>query len=527
MGESQLQDDATVAPASGVRGAVAVFTPGAEFGKYRVERLVGVGGMAEVYAARHTGLNKPVAIKVLKPDFLGRPEMTERFMREGESAARIQHPNVVDTVDVGQVDGVPYLVMEFIDGELLSDLLEREGPVAPSRAAALMLPVIAAVARAHAQGVVHRDLKPENVMLPEGVDGRVQPKVMDFGVSRLVDGDVGQKLTIDRGVLGTPYYMSPEQARGEPVDGRSDQYALGAMLYEAVTGKLPYEGDSILELLQLAGAGRFDPPSRHRDISPELEGLILRAMSLHPDDRYPSVVELGAALLGFGSKRVQALWGSEFSRRQVSAAASALTHNTPVNMIAQRTLNPLVTEAAPVHGSKPTPKSRAGRWVVAAAVLAAALGIGAWQTRASAGAQMPAAASKVETFAVKLMATPARSTIELDGEPVAVGTFAGQLPRDGRTHTIVVAAPGFERREIKFSDVAPPETIVLKELPAAKAPDPEPAKAKKVVRRRWYGGRARVVPTATPSNVATAPPTSEDPRRRRAASDNKDPWATK
>ena len=206
-------------------------TPGARFGRYELIRPIAAGGMGEVFEAQHVELKKRVAFKALHSSLAEDPDARERFLHEGKAACRIHHPNVVQIFDVGIEHDVPYLVMEYLEGENLTALLDREGPLSPKRIAHVMRPVIAAVATAHEEGVLHRDLKPDNIFLHEGKHGFLEPKLLDFGISKVVDG-AEAVLTGGGTLIGTPMYMSPEQAtRARPLDERSDQYSLGVILY--------------------------------------------------------------------------------------------------------------------------------------------------------------------------------------------------------------------------------------------------------------------------------------------------------
>src|SRR5947209_10727305 len=196
------------------------------FGKYRIVRLMGEGGMGAVYEAVHPVLKKRFAIKTLLPTVAVQRDARARFLREAEAASRINHPNVVAVLDVGTEGDTPYLVMEFLEGETLDALLARRTVLPVADAVDLMLPVISAVSTAHEHGVIHRDLKPQNIFLSRGPWGEAIPKVLDFGVSKLVDDGEAVALTGTQAMLGTVTYMSPEQARGaRGVDARSDQYA--------------------------------------------------------------------------------------------------------------------------------------------------------------------------------------------------------------------------------------------------------------------------------------------------------------
>ncbi len=287
--------------------------PGEMFGRYRIVRALGEGGMGVVYEAEHPGLGKRVALKTLRPSFADDDEVVARFVREGMAAARIRHPNVVDVTDVGTERGLPYLVMEMLDGATLGALIER-GPIDPESVASLLLPVCAAVAAAHARGVLHRDLKPDNVFLARTPHGPAQPKVLDFGIAKILGDGADLSLTSTAAVLGTPFYMSPEQARGaRDLDARADQYALGVMLYECATGQKPFQASSLLALAAEITNGTLRPPRELRpELSEDFEAVVLRAMARDRDGRFPSVRALGAALLPLADDRTQIFWEDAF-----------------------------------------------------------------------------------------------------------------------------------------------------------------------------------------------------------------------
>jgi hypothetical protein len=264
-------------------------------GRYQLGSLLGVGGMARVYLAIDRVLERQVAVKVLSPPYAQDPVFVERFRREARSAARLSHPNIVAVFDSGSDAGEHYLVMEYVAGQSLAELLARQGRLAPRRAAELAVEVCAALAAAHAQGLVHRDVKPANVLV--GDDGQV--KVTDFGI---VKAAATATLTGTGTVLGTAAYLSPEQARGGPVDARSDLYSLGCVLYELLCGTPPF--GSGVDSPPVAVATRHlhqppEPPSGHnRQVDPELDAVVLTALAKDPALRHQSAIELQDALKG-------------------------------------------------------------------------------------------------------------------------------------------------------------------------------------------------------------------------------------
>ena len=288
--------------------------PGKFLGRYQITRLIGRGGMGCVYEAVHRDLGKRVAIKTLLPSLAASEEARGRFLREGQAASRIRHPHVVDVTDVVAEGPVSYLVMEYLEGEDLSSLIERQGALPLAEAADVLLPVIAAIAAAHELGVIHRDLKPENIFLARTSFGGPCPKVVDFGISKVLGDPTAIALTATSAVFGTMYYLPPEQLGGSrEADARGDQYALGTILYECVTGHRAFEGTSIYGVLKSVAEGVYPPARSWRpDLPPRLETAIDRAMRLNPAARFASVRMLGAELLPHASPAVRAVWTPVF-----------------------------------------------------------------------------------------------------------------------------------------------------------------------------------------------------------------------
>jgi tRNA A-37 threonylcarbamoyl transferase component Bud32 len=250
--------------------------------RYEIEQPLGRGGMAQVFRATDRVLGRPVAVKVLDRKYKDDAKFVTRFRREAQSAAGINHPNVVSVYDTGSEDGLHYIVMEYVDGDTLADLLQREGPLTAGRAVSIAEPVARALEAAHEKGMVHRDVKPGNIM----VDRSGTVKVVDFGIARAAADDT---LTQTGTVLGTAAYLSPEQAQGETVDARSDVYSLGCVLYEMTTGRPPFTADSTLAVAYKHVREDPVPPSRlNPDVPPELDAVVMTALAKDPAARYPS-----------------------------------------------------------------------------------------------------------------------------------------------------------------------------------------------------------------------------------------------
>ncbi|MEV6775941.1 Stk1 family PASTA domain-containing Ser/Thr kinase [Streptomyces syringium] len=263
-------------------------------GRYELGSVLGRGGMAEVYLAHDTRLGRTVAVKTLRVDLARDPSFQARFRREAQSAASLNHPSIVAVYDTGEdyVDGVsiPYIVMEYVDGSTLRELLHSGRKLLPERSLEMTIGVLQALEYSHRAGIVHRDIKPANVMLTR--TGQV--KVMDFGIARAM-GDSGMTMTQTAAVIGTAQYLSPEQAKGEQVDARSDLYSTGCLLYELLTVRPPFVGDSPVAVAYQHVREEPNPPSVHDpEITPEMDAIVLKALTKDPDYRYQSADEMRA-----------------------------------------------------------------------------------------------------------------------------------------------------------------------------------------------------------------------------------------
>src|ERR671916_808286 len=259
-------------------------------GRYELHRRLGRGGMAEVYLARDQLLDRPVAVKVLFPALATEAGFVERFRREAQSAANLQHPNIVSVFDWGEANGTYFIVMEYVEGHTLADTIRDEGRLHPDRAAEITADIAAALGFAHRNRVVHRDVKPGNVLLTR--DGGV--KVADFGIARALSDSSDQNLTKTGSVMGTATYFSPEQARGAPVAPRSDLYSLGVVLYEMTTGHPPFSGDSAVAIAYKHVQENPVAPRRIDASLPEtLEAITLKCLAKNPANRSPSAQARG------------------------------------------------------------------------------------------------------------------------------------------------------------------------------------------------------------------------------------------
>ncbi len=265
-------------------------------GRYELHRRIGRGGMAEVSLARDQLLDRPVAIKALFPEFASDPSFVERFRREATAAANLNHPNIVGVYDWGEAEGTYFIVMEYVDGRSLSQILRADGPLHPDRVADVGADVAAALGFAHRNGVVHRDVKPGNVL----VDRSGLVKVADFGIARAITATSDENLTQVGTVMGTATYFSPEQARGDAVDPRSDTYSLGCVLYELVVGRPPFSGETPVAIAYKQVHEAPVPPRQVTSaVPPALEAIILKCLAKNPANRYPSAEDLRADLRRF------------------------------------------------------------------------------------------------------------------------------------------------------------------------------------------------------------------------------------
>jgi len=389
-------------------------------GKYRIERIIGEGGMGVVAAATHEGLEQRVAIKFLLPDAMRNEEAVERFLREAKVAAKVKSEHVARVSDVGKVPptGTPYIVMEYLEGKDLGQLIAEHGKLPVDEVCEIMLQACEALAEVHTAGIVHRDLKPSNLFVTRRSDDSPCVKLLDFGISKFTvspDGDGSDPaLTATATIMGSPSYMSPEQLRStKEVDARTDVWALGAVLYEAITGKPAFRGETVPQVCFMIGSEEPAPPSSLRpDVPPELERLMLACLDKKADTR-ATLVDLARVLVVYAPERarvslerVEAVLGEAPPRKR---EASLPMRSAP--SIASRPAQPEIarTQASWHDDAKreaePPPKSRrggAGPLFVLAVLAAGVFGVGVYTGKIDVGAlrsQVSSATSAVSSAA--------------------------------------------------------------------------------------------------------------------------------
>jgi beta-lactam-binding protein with PASTA domain/predicted Ser/Thr protein kinase len=330
--------------------------------RYEVGEILGFGGMSEVHLARDLRLHRDVAIKVLRADLARDPSFYLRFRREAQNAAALNHPAIVAVYDTGEAETatgpLPYIVMEYVDGVTLRDIVHTEGPMPVKRAIEVIADACQALNFSHQHGIIHRDVKPANIMISKA--GAV--KVMDFGIARALSD--ANSVTQTAAVIGTAQYLSPEQARGEKVDARSDVYSLGCVLYEILTGEPPFVGDSpVAVAYQHVREDPVPPSQRHNGIAPELDAVVLKALAKNPDNRYQSAAEMRADLVRVHSGEAPEA-PKVFTDAERTSMLSATSSQHRTEQIDS------VGRPEPAYPEKEERGGSVGRWLIAVAVLA-------------------------------------------------------------------------------------------------------------------------------------------------------------
>jgi serine/threonine-protein kinase len=484
---------------------------GSMIGEYRVEGKIGEGGMGSVYSSVHPLIGKKAAIKVISQALCTDASAVERFVQEARSVNQIGHPNIVDIFSFGALpDGRSYFVMEWLQGKSLSDRL-AEGNLSLGEAVEVLEQIADALEAAHEKGIVHRDLKPDNVFLVAVRGNRQLVKLLDFGIAKLAGGDQRMHQTRTGMMMGTPGYMSPEQARGKAVDHRTDIYALGAMIYEMLLGRLPFEADNAMDIVMKHLTEAPPAPSTiWPEIPPELEQVLLKMLEKEPNNR-PTLPDVRAQLTVLRGLLLQALgegggvaYPSGFGPR-VPTPASGTARLTPPPSAVFRVptqapqgpstsvvVDPELTEAAPK-------KSKALMFAVLGVVLvgggmAAALVLkGGKEAPAQAqAASVPAAASEPAKPAApepKAQAAPAAggtilvsvdvsgARIEVDGDVVAQSASSAKVPVDkAGDHLLVVTAPGYKPYQATVPVAAGAQAVVAVKMERLATASAKPAK---------------------------------------------------
>jgi eukaryotic-like serine/threonine-protein kinase len=349
-------------------------------GRYELGELLGRGGMAEVRRAVDQRLGRSVAVKQLRTDLAVDPTFQARFRREAQSAAGLNHPTIVAVYDTGEeIDplsgvSVPYIVMELVEGPTLRDVLREGRKLLPERALELTQGVLEALSYSHKAGIVHRDIKPANVMLTP--NGGV--KVMDFGIARAV-ADTSATMTQTAAVIGTAQYLSPEQARGETVDARSDLYSTGCLLYELLAGRPPFVGDSPVSVAYQHVREAPVPPSQlDPEITPEIDAVVLKALAKDPDDRYQSAAEMRADIARLLSGEQTTAQRTTAVVPMAAGAMAANAYDTPTHVAGPPTVLPPEDLEEEEYEEEEPQKSRVGLAILIAALIVLALGLGGW-----------------------------------------------------------------------------------------------------------------------------------------------------
>ena len=417
-------------------------------GRYELHRRLARGGMADVFLARDLLLDRPVALKVLFPEFATDRAFVERFRREAQAAANLSHPHIVSVFDWGEENGTYFIVMEYVEGRSLAQILKDEGALLPDRAADVVTDVAAALGFAHRNGVIHRDVKPGNVLIsPLG-----QVKVTDFGIARAVttEGDLTRTGT----VMGTATYFSPEQARGESVDPRSDVYSLGVVLYELLVGEPPFKGDSPVSVAYKHVSEQAElPTARNPRIPTALEAVTMKALAKNPANRYASAEELAADLRRYREGRpvaAEAIMPADAAAgaETVAVAAGAATTVTPAAQGTQ------VVQQVRTSRWEDEPPRRSPAFVITIIVLLLALLAGlillarnlSEDTEGGNTVEVPSVVDLPQEEAVARLTVAglkaAIETREVEGRPqdvvVEQRPAAGQSSDEGGTVTIVV-----------------------------------------------------------------------------------------
>jgi serine/threonine-protein kinase len=456
-------------------------------GKYRVESVLGRGGMALVVAARHETLGHRVALKLLRPEASASPQYAQRALREARAAAALTSEHVTQVLDVGQLDsGQPYIVMELLEGSDFGAVLRERGPLAVRDVATYLVQACDAIAEAHGRGIVHRDLKPGNLFLARRRDGSPLVKLMDFGISKMVEGSPDEALTATQDSLGTPHYMSPEQLlSARDVDTRTDVWALGVLAFRLLTGAYPFVGETAPAVHIAIASVR---PPRLRDVRPDapvaVDDLIARCLTKSRTDRLQTVVEFARTLLPFAD---------EDTRRRYASVGevSVPVTEAPADDRAARASPEPDTRATWGTNGEPAARPRLRAGAVAAAVVVVAAGAGAVAVMAQSGAAKapggePAAAMAGAATAAAPASGPASGSATATASAMASASATASASPAASASSATMWVTATSAATAAAATTAP---IAPSRAPAASPPRVRPAAAFPPKARDPYGDR--------------------------------------
>jgi serine/threonine-protein kinase len=462
-------------------------------GKYRIERVLGVGGMGVVVAATHTTLEERVAIKFLLPEALRNPEAVQRFLREARAAVRIKSEHVARVTDVGTLEtGAPYMIMEYLDGGDLGVLAKTRGAVPVELAVEYILQSCEALAEAHGLGIIHRDLKPSNLFVVTRADGSPSVKVLDFGISKITGmAASGSDLAMTKTttIMGSPLYMSPEQmASSRDVDARTDIWALGAILFEILTGRVPFQADTITQLCAMILQQQAEPLRNYRPDAPEgLQVVIARCLEKDRNRRYANVAELANALAPFAPRRAR-----HSIERVVRVVQAAGLHVSTHHDGAQPASNAPASTAAPWTATGTSKKGAGLRiaLVLGALVLAGGAAAALALTRGGSSSEPAATApadDKPELKAAAVAPTPAPPPAEVTPVPQTAPLATPSAAPVASTPS--ARAPSTQKKTSQPASAAKAKTAEPKPAATPAAPPPAPVAKPPAKKTDLYGDR--------------------------------------
>ncbi len=488
--------------------------------RYRVVRLIGEGGMGQVYEAQHVNINKRFALKLLRPEIVSNAEAVARFRQEAWSASSIGHENIIEIEDFATLpSGAVYLAMEYLDGLALADRMRQEPALGFGEALDIMLQVASGLAAAHDKSIVHRDMKPENIFLAQKY-GRPLVKILDFGIAKVSGAEGNRSLTRTGTIFGTPHYMSPEQALGKPLDLRADIYSVGVIMYELFTGKVPFEAESFMGILTKHITTQPTPPRQaapERDIPVEVEAVILRALAKEAEDRYQSMADLAAELAAIAAQLAPEVLQPRPSSQALAQIGKPLSTPMPARPATPRPTPmprpPSGAQALPADDAAPAGRKRsAGPFIAVVVVLvAAAAGAVVWSTRSHAQSET---AAPTQTQAPAQAATPSvapPTQPESPTPPAVEEVIVDSLPPGAKI--LVDGAPlGDTPEAVKIEKGKTKVVLLQKDGFVDQQQTIDPAKTHKLLVRLERVKRAAATPKGKrpPAKLPTPPPATLD-----------------